>query len=126
MSGVDEETQLREVAEHPLRAKFQAKLRGLPAPIRRMLVIITAALLIGIGLSLIWLPGPFTLPFVIAGIAVLSTEFVWASTLLMHGKRFSAELLRLMRDPWILLAIALLVAVAAVSAYTVFRPGWWT
>ena len=64
------ETQ-QEVENHPLRARVQASLRRLPPPIRKMLVIVTSGLLIIIGISLVWLPGPFTLPFVIGGFAAL-------------------------------------------------------
>lgn len=116
----------RQVEEHPLRARVQASLRRLPPPIRKMLVIVTSGLLIMIGISLVWLPGPFTLPFVIAGVAILSTEYVWASSLLSESTRLSAKALSLLRDPWILLACVLLAAVAAITAYTVLFPGWWT
>lgn len=115
-----------EVENHPLRARVQARLGRLPPPIRKMLVLVTSSLLILIGISLVWLPGPFTLPFVIAGVAILSTEYVWAASLLTESTRLSAKALSMLRDPWILLACVLLAAVAAVTAYTVLFPGWWT
>lgn len=114
------------VHQHPWRAKVQQRLRVLPPPIRKAFVIITSALLIGIGVSLVWLPGPFTLPFVIAGVAILSTEYLWAASLLSETMAWSTRALRLLRDPWLLLAAALIAAVAAVSVYTVLFPGWWT
>lgn len=123
VAGMDTQ---REVDDHPLRARVQASLRRLPPPIRKMLVIVTSGLLIAIGISLVWLPGPFTLPFVIAGVAILSTEYVWAASLLSESTRLSAKALSMLRDPWILLACVLLAAVAAVTAYTVLFPGWWT
>jgi hypothetical protein len=114
------------VHQHPWRAKVQQRLRILPPPIRKALVIITSALLILIGISLIWLPGPFTLPFVIAGVAILSTEYIWAASLLSETIALSSRALRMLRDPWLLLATALMAAVAAVTVYTVLFPGWWT
>lgn len=115
-----------QVEDHPLRSRVQTYLRRLPPPIRKMLVIVTSGLLIAIGVSLVWLPGPFTLPFVIAGVAILSTEYVWAASLLSESTRLSVKALSMLRDPWILLACVLLAAVAAMTAYTVLFPGWWT
>jgi len=114
------------VEQHPWREKIRQRLSGLPPPIRKALVIITSAILVMIGISLVWLPGPFTLPFVIAGVAILSTEYVWAASLLSETLKLSSRALQLLRDPWLLLAGALAAAVAAVSVYTVLFPGWWT
>lgn len=53
---------------------------------RAAITLIGATLLVG-GLLLIWLPGPFTIPLVIAGLAVLATEYVWARRALDETKR---------------------------------------
>ena len=45
--------------------------------LRRVAVAVGGALLLGIGLLLLVLPGPGTL-VIVAGLALLSTEFVWA------------------------------------------------
>jgi uncharacterized protein (TIGR02611 family) len=45
--------------------------------LRRVAVAAAGALLLGIGLLLLVLPGPGTL-VIVAGMALLSTEFVWA------------------------------------------------
>jgi uncharacterized membrane protein YbaN (DUF454 family) len=42
--------------------------------------------LITIGLLLIVLPGPFTLPFLILGLVVLGLEFAWADRMLDQVK----------------------------------------
>lgn len=49
---------------------------------RRLVVLIIGSTLIALGLSLIPLPGPFTIPLVILGLTVLSWEFSWAKRLL--------------------------------------------
>ena len=38
------------------------------------------------GVALIILPGPFTMPLVIAGLFILAIEFAWAETLLSRAK----------------------------------------
>jgi hypothetical protein len=114
-----------QIESNPLRDRIRSALSGIPAPIRKVLVGVTGAVLILVGISLVWLPGPFTLPFVLAGVVVLSTEFVWASSILKMGQEQSARLFAMLRNPWILLAVLLAAAVVAVTAYTVISPGWW-
>lgn len=61
--------------------------RSVPRVLRRAVCLVVGGTLMVIGLALVWLPGPFTIPLVAAGIAVLATEFAWAATLMAHGKR---------------------------------------
>lgn len=61
--------------------------RRAPKAVRRAIVGVLGLTLILIGGILVVLPGPFTLPFVIAGLAVLASEFVWAERLLIQGKK---------------------------------------
>ena len=56
--------------------------RGVPSPLRKLIVFVIGFTLIAIGGVLIILPGPFTLPFVIAGLFVLAVEYTWARSLL--------------------------------------------
>ena len=56
--------------------------RGVPTPVRKLIVIVIGFTLIAIGGVLVILPGPFTLPFVIGGLFVLAIEFTWARSLL--------------------------------------------
>lgn len=114
-----------DIESHPLRERVRSALSIIPAPVRKVLVAVTGAVLILIGVSLIWLPGPFTLPFVIAGVVILSTEFVWASSILKVGQEQSARLFEMLRNPWILLAALLATTVAVTTGYTLVRPGWW-
>lgn len=58
----------------------------LPHPFRWILVATIGFSLIITGGVLIVLPGPFTLPLVIAGLAILATEFTWAEVLLNRTK----------------------------------------
>ena len=114
-----------EIESNPWRDRVRSALSGIPTPVRKVLVSVSGTVLILIGISLVWLPGPFTLPFVIAGVVILSTEFVWASSILRIGQEQSARLFEMLRNPWILLAALLAATVAAITAYTLFRPGWW-
>jgi len=56
--------------------------RGVPTPVRKLIVIVIGFTLIAIGGVLVILPGPFTFPFVIGGLFVLAIEFTWARSLL--------------------------------------------
>lgn len=77
------------------------------------------ATLIVTGLLLAVLPGPFTLPLIIAGVAILSTEFVWASRVFdvshHHTRRFLAKT----RNPWVATGLILLAVALAAIAYMV-------
>ena len=57
-----------------------------PKPLRQLIVLVIGLTLIVIGGLLIVLPGPFTLPFVIAGLVVLAAAFVWAERILERTK----------------------------------------
>ncbi|MFM2160084.1 MAG: hypothetical protein RLY39_615 [Actinomycetota bacterium] len=57
-----------------------------PAPVRKLIVVVIGFTLIAIGGILIILPGPFTLPFVIGGLFVLAIEFTWAKSLLTKAQ----------------------------------------
>jgi len=60
--------------------------KSVPTPARQVIVLVVGGTLIVIGGLLIVLPGPFTLPFVFAGLLVLAGEFVWAERLLERTK----------------------------------------
>jgi Flp pilus assembly protein TadB len=53
-------------------------LAGLPATARRTLVAVMGGTLIVAGLAAIVLPGPWTIPPILAGLALLATEYMWA------------------------------------------------
>ena len=60
--------------------------RQVPAPVRKMIVLVIGFTLIAIGTVLIILPGPFTLPFMIGGLFILAIEFTWARSLLTKAQ----------------------------------------
>jgi hypothetical protein len=45
---------------------------------KRIVVFVIGVALFLLGIALIPLPGPFSIPLMIAGLAVLATEYVWA------------------------------------------------
>jgi hypothetical protein len=63
------------------------------APAYRVAVFVAGLLLVLLGLALTVLPGPLTIPPVLAGLWVWSTEFEWAY-------RFFASFRRKARDAW--------------------------
>ena len=60
--------------------------RQVPAPVRKLIVLVIGFTLIAIGSVLIILPGPSTLPFMIGGLFVLAIEFTWARSLLTKAQ----------------------------------------
>ena len=60
--------------------------RQVPAPVRKLIVVVIGFTLIAIGSVLIILPGPFTWPFMIGGLFVLAIEFTWAKSLLTKAQ----------------------------------------
>jgi len=66
--------------------KFLATWKTLPRQLRKVIVSVIGFTLITLGLLLIVLPGPFTLPFLILGLVVLGLEFAWADRMLDQVK----------------------------------------
>ena len=58
----------------------------LPKRLRQIIAFSVGSFLVLAGLVLIVLPGPFTMPLVIAGLIVLAVEFAWAERLLAKAK----------------------------------------
>jgi len=65
---------------------FRRAWKNVPKPARQLISLVIGGTLIVIGGLLIVLPGPFTLPFVFAGLLVLAGEFVWAERFLERAK----------------------------------------
>ena len=87
MTGVGSHGDVRPEGRPDWRARVRRTRGG-------RLVLRGAALVVGVsfialGLALVVLPGPLTLPPVLLGLYVLSTEFAWADRLL-HRARASA------------------------------------
>jgi len=66
----------------PLRKAW----RNVPKPVRQVIALVIGGTLMIIGGLLIVLPGPFTIPFVFAGLLVLAGEFVWAQRFLDRAR----------------------------------------
>ena len=60
--------------------------KALPRSVRQLIVLVIGSTLILVGLALIILPGPFTMPLVVLGLVVLALEFAWAESLLIQAK----------------------------------------
>jgi hypothetical protein len=62
---------------------FRARLRRTPggALLLKAIVLVVGALFVGLGLVLVVLPGPLTIPPVLLGVYIWSTEFAWAQRL---------------------------------------------
>jgi hypothetical protein len=57
-----------------------------PSRLRQVIVLLFGGTIILLGLALVVLPGPFTLPLLFVGFAILGTEFAWAARALERTK----------------------------------------
>ena len=57
-----------------------------PRRLRQTIVGVLGGTIVLLGLALIVLPGPFTLPLLVLGFAILGTEFAWAARALERVK----------------------------------------
>ncbi len=64
----------------------------LPKGLRKIIAFSIGSFLVLAGLVLIVLPGPFTMPLVIAGFFVLAVEFAWAERLLAKAKGHASKI----------------------------------
>ena len=72
---------------------LRARVRRLPggALVLKSVALVVGLALIGLGVALVVLPGPLTIPPVLAGLYVLSTEFAWAERLLSRARQRAVE-----------------------------------
>ena len=104
------------------KQRLLRRLRAVPAPARKTIVLVIGVTLLAIGAVLVILPGPFTLPFVVAALAVLASEFVWAERIFQRGKDVSARVVGQVRQVplWIVICVGALIASGlAATGY------WW-
>lgn len=66
--------------------RFGLLWQRVPDTMRKTIVAVFGATLVLLGLALVVLPGPFTIPLLVAGFAVLGTEFAWASRWLQRTR----------------------------------------
>ena len=64
----------------------------LPKGLRKIIAFSIGSFLVLAGLVLIVLPGPFTMPLVIAGLFVLAVEFAWAERFLAKAKLHASKI----------------------------------
>jgi drug/metabolite transporter (DMT)-like permease len=64
----------------------------LPKGLRQVIAFSVGSFLVLAGLVLIVLPGPFTMPLVIAGLFVLAVEFAWAERFLAKAKVHASKI----------------------------------
>ena len=64
----------------------------LPKGLRQVIAFSVGLFLVLAGLVLIVLPGPFTMPLVIAGLFVLAVEFAWAERFLARAKGHASKI----------------------------------
>ena len=57
-----------------------------PQRLRQGIVLLLGGTIVLLGLALVVLPGPFTLPLLLLGFAILGTEFAWAARALEKTK----------------------------------------
>jgi hypothetical protein len=76
-----------------MKKKLASSWRLLPSGLRKLIVLVFGSTLIIVGLLLIVLPGPFTMPLVIGGLVVLALEFKWAETLLVRVKHHGQKIM---------------------------------
>jgi hypothetical protein len=67
---------------HPLRELLAFIFRST----KRIVVFVVGVALVLLGIALIPWPGPFSIPLMVAGLAVLATEFLWAERMLDQVK----------------------------------------
>ncbi len=74
-------------------AGWRARLRRTPggAQLLKVLVFVVGLLFILLGVALAALPGPLTIPPVLVGLYLWSTEFAWADRLLERAKKSARE-----------------------------------
>ena len=72
---------------------WRARLRRTPGGglLLRAVVFVVGLLFVLLGIALIALPGPLTIPPILLGVYVWSTEFRWADRLLERVKRSATE-----------------------------------
>lgn len=65
--------------------RLSANWRLLPAPVRKLIVLVIGGTVVAVGIVMFVTPGPSML-VIPAGLAILSIEFVWARRLLARYK----------------------------------------
>ncbi len=96
---------------------FRARLRRTPggALLLRAVVFVVGLLFVLLGIALVALPGPLTIPPILIGVYIWSTEFAWADRLLERAKKSAREALEQARRRPIISAFVTLGGLAALG-----------
>jgi uncharacterized protein (TIGR02611 family) len=91
--------------------------RKFPHPIRWLVTAILGVTLIAIGIVFLVLPGP-GIPLIIAGLAILATEFTWAEILLNKSKLHLNTVIKKARpNKTLLIAIGVLMLIVSAATF---------
>lgn len=96
---------------------FRARLRRTPggALLLRAVVFVVGLLFVLLGIALVALPGPLTIPPILVGVYIWSTEFAWADRLLERAKKSAREALEQARRRPIVSAVVTIGGLAALG-----------
>ena len=95
----------------------------LPTNVRRATVLLVGGSLIILGVLLSILPGPFTIPLLLLGFAILASEFAWAEAVFQKSLDGAKSAGKFIKHPLVLSAL-LVVAVAVVMLAIKYE--WYT
>jgi uncharacterized protein (TIGR02611 family) len=91
--------------------------RKFPHPIRWLVTAILGVTLIALGIIFLVLPGP-GIPLIIAGLAILATEFTWAEILLNKSKLHLNTVIKKARpNKTLLIAIGVLMLIVSAATF---------
>jgi uncharacterized protein (TIGR02611 family) len=76
---------------HIVKDRLRRWLAPLPTPVRRILILLIGSTVLIAGVLMLVLPGPGLLA-IIAGLAILATEFAWAEAVLTRARQRAARL----------------------------------
>ena len=105
------------LASHRSTTGVRARMRRTPggAQLLRGIVFVVGLLFILLGIALAALPGPLTIPPILLGLYVWSSEFAWADRLLQRAKRSAREALDQAKRKPVLTGLVTLSGVIAVG-----------
>ena len=76
-----------------MKDRLRRWLAPLPTPVRRILILLIGSTVLIAGVLMLVLPGPGLLA-IIAGLAILATEFAWAEAVLTRARQRAARLVK--------------------------------
>jgi tellurite resistance protein TerC len=89
---------------------------------RRYVIFVVGSTIVVTGVALGALPGPGGIPIVLAGLAILATEFMWARRLLRYAREKAENTLQ-KQGPWVVV-IGAVTTVTGVALMVYHHPYW--